>query len=155
MKIVKTDRPVILISAIDAFAITVADKKGSKDPTPVDCYLAIDGYVSSVADLEPGIDLGKDVGAIGSIYLRIAYIDRENNTIEKSIEVGSISESGFVPTAKAIATLGLGKISEITKQVRKSWDLSARMESAIVKAETKKQRDRQKRANAIDASSLF
>lgn len=155
MKIVKTDRPITLIAAIDAFTITVTDKKGSKEPTPVDCYLEINGFVSEAIDLDLGIDLGKDIGAIGTISLRIAYINQKNETIEKSIEVGVISQSGFVPTPKAIATLGLGKVSEITRQVRKTWDLSARMEAAIVKAEVRRQRDRTKRANAIDAASLF
>lgn len=155
MQIVKTDRPIILIAAIDAFAITVEDKKGSKEPTPVDCYLEINGFVSEAIDLEPGIELGKDVGVVGGVFLKIAYINQKGETVDKSIEVGLLSTSGFVPTPKAIATLGLSKISEISRQVRKTWDLSARMEAAIVKAESKKQRDRQKRSEAIAASSLF
>lgn len=155
MKIAKTSRPIVLIAAIDTFAVTVSDKKGHKEPAPVDCYLEINGFVSEAIDLDLGVDLGKDIGAIGNVSLKIAYISQKGETVEKSIEVGTVSESGFVPATKAIATLGLSKISEITKQVRKSWDLSARMEAAIVKAEIKKQRNRQKRANAIDAASLF
>lgn len=155
MKITQTDRVIKLIAAIDAFTVIVDDKKGSKEPAPLDCYLEINGFVSQAVDLEPGVDLGKDVTVVGEVSLKIAYINQKNDVVDKAIEVGRLSLSGFAPTPKAIATLGLEKISLITKQIQKNWDLSSRIEAAIAKAESKKQRDRLKRANAIAASALF
>lgn len=155
MQITETDRVIKLISAIDAFTVIVDDKKGSKEPTTVECYLQINGHVSIVTDLDPGIDVGKDVSVVGNVTLNIAYINKTDEVVDKGIEVGFLSSNGFVPAPKAIATLGLEKISLITKQIQKSWDLSSRLEAAIAKAEIKKQRARQKRANAITASALF
>ncbi|MGB7441597.1 MAG: hypothetical protein WA919_11050 [Coleofasciculaceae cyanobacterium] len=155
MKLIQTDRPITLISAIDTFSITVTDKKGSDEPTPVDCYLNIDGFVSQAIDLDPGVDLGKDVTVVGEISLRIAYINQKNDVVDKTIELGVLSLSGFVPTPKAIATLGLSKIASLAQQIHKTWDLSARLEAAIAKAASKKQRNRQKIVNAIAASTLF
>lgn len=149
--VVKGDRRISLMQFCDEIMIYKSDRRG--DDKTVNTYIEIEGYVAEFRHLPSNVDPGSDTGVIGDITLSYAYIAESGETQSGSIDVGSLTESGFTASKEAIAILGR-QVDALKKQVDKTWNAATRLSAALSKAERKAAREQQLRSAALSESAF-